>query len=263
MTSIRLKQILCSLLVGAWASPAFATFHIVLDPGHGGTDKGAVYNSIKEADLVLTVARKLKTLLSEDPHFVVTMTRDNDRAISLPDRVKMAEKADADLYVSLHANAALDQRARGVEFFFQNNLPADEDALFLANQENQALANARDLHNLSGGDELSKKGDIAAIVEDLRRQNRMNSSLRLTKALTTIWENDENAMQATIKQAPFYVISKTSMPAVLIEIGFISNPREAQRLQRKDYQKDLAEKIYNALVSYKEKMDNSSAKNLD
>ncbi|QLY26548.1 N-acetylmuramoyl-L-alanine amidase [Bdellovibrio sp. KM01] len=263
MISLKTKQSFCALLLSMWATPALASFHIVVDPGHGGVDKGAVYNSIREAELVLTVAQKLQTLLSKDPNFTVTMTREKDRAISLPERVKTAEKANADLYVSLHANAALDQRARGVEFFFQNNMPSDEDSLFLANQENQAIMNARDLHTISGGDELSKKGDIAAIVEDLRRQNRMFSSLRLTKALTTIWENDENAMRATIKQAPFYVISKTSMPAVLIEIGFISNPREAKRLQQKDYQKDLAEKIYNALVSYKEKMDNSSAKNLN
>ncbi|WP_413560528.1 N-acetylmuramoyl-L-alanine amidase family protein [Bdellovibrio sp. HCB209] len=258
-----MKQSITALMLSAWASPALAAFHIVLDPGHGGNDKGAVYNSIREADLVLTVAQKLQTLLGKDNEFVVTMTREKDRSISLPERVKMAEEANADLYVSLHANAALDQRAKGVEFFFQNNMPADEDALYLANQENQAVQNARDIHAISGGDELSKKGDIAAIVEDLKRQNRMFSSLRLTKALTTIWGNDENAMQATIKQAPFYVISKTSMPAVLIEIGFISNPREAKRLQQKDYQKDLAQKIYNALVSYKEKMDNSSAKNLN
>ncbi|UYL09477.1 N-acetylmuramoyl-L-alanine amidase [Bdellovibrio sp. SKB1291214] len=258
-----MKQILCALIAGVWVTPALASFHIVLDPGHGGVDKGAVYNSIREADLVLTVAQRLQTLLKEHPEFTITMTREKDRAITLPERVKMAEEANADLYVSLHANAALDQRAKGVEFFFQNNMPVDEDSLYLANQENQAILNARDIHTISGGDELSKKGDIAAIVEDMRRQNRMFSSLRLTKALTTIWENDENAMQATIKQAPFYVISKTSMPAVLIEIGFISNPREAKRLQQKDYQKDLAQKIYNALVSYKEKMDNSSAKNLN
>ena len=249
-------------LIATLSCPAHA-LHIMLDPGHGGVDTGAVYNSVKEADLVLTVANRLKLLLAKDPQFTVTMTRAQDRAIALPDRVKMAESAKADLFVSLHANAASDQRAKGVEFFFQNNLPPDEESLFLASQENQSsTVSSKDLHD-TGSDELSKKGDVAAILDDLHRQNRMMSSLRLTQTLSTIWESDSNAMQATIKQAPFYVISKTSMPSVLIEIGFLTNPREVKRLQSGDYQKDLAQKIYNALVSYKEKVDNSAAKNLN
>ncbi|MBO9665873.1 MAG: N-acetylmuramoyl-L-alanine amidase [Bdellovibrio sp.] len=263
MIFLNVKHFVFLLILGTWSISARGAFHIVIDPGHGGIDTGAVYNSIKEADLVLTVANRLKTLLAKDPQFLVTMTRAHDRNISLPDRVKLAEQSKADLFVSLHANAASDKRAKGVEFFFQNNLPPDEESLYLASQENQSALNARDLHVISGGDELSKKGDVAAIVEDLHRQNRMLSSLRLTQTLTNIWENDAAAMQATIKQAPFYVISKTSMPSVLIEIGFLTNPKEATKLKNNEYQRDLAEKIYNALVSYKEKIDNSAAKNLN
>lgn len=244
------------------SSPASA-LHIMLDPGHGGVDTGAVYGGAKEADLVLKVAQKMQALLAKDDKFKVTMTRTSDRNLSLPERVKMAEGTKADLFVSLHANAASDQRAKGVEFFFQNNLPPDEDALFLASQENQMVLNSRELHNISGGDELSKKGDVAAIVEDLQRQNRLSSSLRLTQALTQVWGNDNNAAQATIKQAPFYVISKTTMPSVLIEIGFLTNPREAKKLVSAEYQNDLAQKIYTALQSYKEKMDNHAAKTLN
>ncbi len=244
-----------------WGRTASA-FHIVLDPGHGGTDTGAVHSNIKEADLVLKVANKLKILLEKNDKFQVTMTRAADRNISLPDRVKLAEGSKADLFVSLHANAASDQRAKGVEFFFQNNLPPDEESLFLASQENQAVLNSAHASD-DNSNELSKKGDVAAIVEDLRRQNRLNSSLRLTQVLTQTWENDAKASQATIKQAPFYVISKTSMPSVLIEVGFLTNPREAKRLTSSDYQTDLAQKIYSALVSYKEKVDKAEAKTLN
>ncbi|WP_374074248.1 N-acetylmuramoyl-L-alanine amidase [Bdellovibrio bacteriovorus] len=245
-----------------WSTQASA-LHIMLDPGHGGVDTGAVHGAAKEADLVLKVAQRLKKLLEKDTQFQVTLTRAQDRNISLPARVKMAETAKADLFVSLHANAASDQRAKGVEFFFQNNLPPDEESLFLASQENQMILNNKEIHDISGGDELSKKGDIAAILEDLHRQNRMVSSLRLTQTLTHVWNNDENASQATIKQAPFYVISKTSMPSVLIEIGFLTNPREAKKLLTTDYQNDLAQKIYSALLSYKEKIDNHTAKTLN
>lgn len=257
-----LKQSLGALLILA-ASPAASALHIMLDPGHGGVDTGAVYSGAKEADLVLKVAQKLQGLLEKDSQFTVTMTRTSDRNLGLPERVKMAESSKVDLFVSLHANAAADQRAKGVEFFFQNNLPPDEDALFLASQENQMVLNRRELQEISGGDELSKKGDVAAIVEDLQRQSRMNSSLRLTQTLSQVWERDSNAAQATIKQAPFYVISKTSMPSVLIEIGFLTNPKEVKKLVSTNYQSDLAQKIYNALLSYKEKMDNHTAKTLN
>ncbi|ASD63116.1 N-acetylmuramoyl-L-alanine amidase family protein [Bdellovibrio bacteriovorus] len=256
-----LKQSLGALLI--LCSPSAFALHIMLDPGHGGVDTGAVYGGAKEAELVLKVAQKLQTLLAKDEKFKVTMTRTSDRNLSLPERVKMAEGSKADLFVSLHANAASDQRAKGVEFFFQNNLPPDEDALFLASQENQMVLNSRELHDISGGDELSKKGDVAAIVEDLHRQNRLSSSLRLTQTLTQVWGTDNNAAQATIKQAPFYVISKTTMPSVLIEIGFLTNPREAKKLVSAEYQNDLAQKIYTALQSYKEKMDNHTAKSLN
>lgn len=250
-----------TFLVSA-ASPALA-LHIMIDPGHGGVDTGAVYSGAKEADLVLKVAHSVKSLLEKDPTFQVSITRTNDRMMSLQERVHLAESKKADLFVSLHANAATDQRARGVEFFFQNNLPPDEESLFLASQENQAMVASQEAHETSGGDELSKKGDVSAILEDLHRQNRMLSSLRFTQTLTNVWGADAKAAQSTIKQAPFYVISKTSMPSVLIEIGFLSNPREVKKLLNKDYQSDLAQKIYKALVSYKEKVDNSSAKTLN
>lgn len=255
-----MRSVLFSVSLIAAAAPASA-FHIVLDAGHGGTDTGAVHSNIKEADLVLKVANKVKGLLEKDQNFQVSMTRNADRNLGLPDRVKFAETSKADLFVSIHANAASDQRAKGVEFFFQNNLPPDEESLFLASQENQAVLNSiKESHE---GDELSKKGDVTAIVEDLRRQNRMMSSLRLTQTLTSTWENDASAAQATIKQAPFYVISKTSMPAVLIEVGFLTNPREAKKLSSSEYQTDLAQKIYRALLSYKEKVDNTEAKTLN
>lgn len=256
------RSFLISSLFVVTASPALA-LHIMLDPGHGGVDTGAVYSGVKEADLVLKVAHSVKALLEKDPSFQVSITRTNDRMLSLQERVHMAENKKADLFVSLHANAATDQRARGVEFFFQNNLPPDEESLFLASQENQAMIASQESHETSGGDEVSKKGDVAAILEDLNRQNRMLSSLRFTQTLTNVWGADAKAAQSTIKQAPFYVISKTTMPSVLIEIGFLSNPREVKKLLNKEYQSDLAQKIYKALVSYKEKVDNSSAKTLN
>jgi N-acetylmuramoyl-L-alanine amidase len=255
-----LKFVLPVLIPLALAVPAQG-YHVMLDPGHGGVDTGAVYNSTRESDLVLKVATKLKTLLTQNEDFQVSITRQRDQMISLSERVRLAETAKADLFVSLHANAALDPRAKGVEFFFQNNLPADEESLYLASQENQAIIGGKE--EVLTTEEPSKKSDIAAILEDLHRQHRIESSLDLTQTLTKVWQADNQPVQATIKQAPFYVISKTSMPAVLIEIGFLSNPKEAKRLLTQEYQNHLAQKIYAALVSYKEKMDKPENKTLN
>lgn len=253
----KLRLILTATSLTLSATKGMA-FHIMLDPGHGGVDTGAVYGKAIEADLVLKVAQRLQSLLEANELFKVTLTRNNNQNLGLPARVKMAENANVDLFVSLHANAANDQRAKGVEFFFQNNLPADEESLFLANQENQMAANAKELHLISGGEDLSKKGDVTAIVEDLRRQNRMNSSLKFSQTLSTIWHKDTQSAQTTIKQAPFYVISKTSMPSVLIELGFLTNPHESKKLLKADYQKELAQKIYAALIAYRKNLDKPS-----
>jgi N-acetylmuramoyl-L-alanine amidase len=260
MTSKFSLILFCSLFAFTQSSWGF---HIILDPGHGGVDTGAVHGPLKEADLVLKVSQKVRGLLEKNSDFHVTMTRTSDHNIALPERVKLAEQAKADLFVSLHANAATDPRAHGVELFFQNNLPPDEDSMYLANQENQAQATHVAAVEENDGGDISKKGDISAIVEDLHRQNRMMNSLTLTKNLNHEWHADSSAAQSTIKQAPFYVISKTTMPSVLIEIGFLTNPREAKKLLDNDYQNNLAEKIYAALVSYKEKMDKNTTKNLN
>lgn len=256
---LKLKRTTLAVLV--FGSLPASALHIMLDPGHGGVDKGAVYGSAKEAELVLKVAQKLKHLLELNPQFRVSLTRDLNKYLSLSTRVNMAEETKADIFVSLHANAAEDSRAKGVEFFFQNHLPADEEALYLASQENKKTAPKE--NGNYGNEELSKKSDITAIVDDLQRQNRIQSSLRLSEVLNHVWSLEPRSTQATIKQAPFYVISKTSMPSVLIEIGFLSNPVEVKKLLTADYQNDLAQKIYSALLSYKEKMDNSTAKTLN
>lgn len=237
-----------------------AAFHVVIDAGHGGSDRGAVHNGVAESDLVLKVAHQLKSLLTQNSQMRVTMTRLENKSLTLPERVRLAEKVKADLFVSLHANAALDSRARGVEFFFQNALPPDEESLFLANQENQMLESQAEVYEISGGQELSKKGDVAAIIEDLKRQSRMNSSLEFSQTLSRQWDNSKHV---SIKQGPFFVISRTSMPSVLIELGFLTNPVEVKKLKNTQYQKDLAQKIYTALASYKETLDKPSIKTLD
>lgn len=237
-----------------WMTTAITVFslhasalQVMIDPGHGGVDSGTTHSGIHEKDLVLKVAGYLKTLLEDNPQFSVQMTRQKDQHLSLQERVKKAEKAQSDLFISLHANSNPDSRVKGTELYFQNSLPPDEESLMLADQENQTeSATENKLHN---NEAPSKKGDILAIVDDLHRQYRAKSSLKMTQLLATDWPH------TAIRQAPFYVVSKTSMPSVLVEVGFLTHPEESKKLNTVKYQQEIAQKIYKAVLQYKEMMD--------
>jgi N-acetylmuramoyl-L-alanine amidase len=222
------------------------SFHVMIDPGHGGVDTGAVHSGLKESGLVLDVALRLQQLLKQEPSVQVSLTREDDRPLTLPERVRKAESQRADLLISLHANAAPDPKAKGLEFFFQNSLPADEDALFLANLENQSLAGSEE-----GAQSNSRRGDVAAIVEDLRRHSRIQSSLKFSEILNRGWSVEKGRGPA-IKQAPLYVVSRSSMPSVLVELGFLTHPSESKRLAAGAYRDELARKIKNAVIEYRQ-----------
>lgn len=243
----------------AISSPGFASLNVVIDPGHGGTDTGAVYGPAREAEISLAVAKELKSILDGSPHFKPTLTRSKDSNLTLPERVRIAEKNDADIFLSIHTNASPDLRARGVEFYFQNQLAPDEETLFLANNENQMGKELEETPVDSSGD-LTKKGDVMAIIDDLKRSHKMSQSLQLSQKLYQIWSKAQSGgvrHSNAIRQAPFYVISKTQIPSVLIELGFISNPKESEKLMSPTFQKEIARRIYNGLISYKEMMDKS------
>lgn len=227
-----------------------ASLNIAIDPGHGGSDSGAVYGRAKESEIALKVAQELKKQLDTDPNFSASITRDGDKNLSLQERVQFAEKARADLFLSIHANSSPDQRARGVEFYFQNHLPADEETLYLAAQENQMQKmNETAIESAS---DPTKKNDVLAIIEDLKRQHRIQSSHALSRTLFMAWQNSTDKIDSNvIRQAPFYVVSKTNVPSVLVELGFITNPHDSQKLINPDYQKEIARRIYQGLKNYK------------
>ncbi len=246
-----LSLFLCLSTLPSAASPSLK---VLIDPGHGGSDRGAVYGQAKESEIALKVAQNLQILLQKNHDFEAVLTRQTDRNISLPERVQLAEIQNADLFLSIHANASPDQRARGAEFYFQNHLPADEETLFLANAENQIVKDT----GSALPEDLSKKSDVKAILDDLKRHTKMRSSFALSERLMKTWNAGHvhlNGSNNHIRQAPFFVISKTTIPSVLVELGFISNPKESQRLIQPSYQKEIAQKIYQGLQDYKEMVD--------
>lgn len=244
------------------ASIPCAALNVIVDPGHGGVDTGAVYNSTKEAALVLKISKELVAQLGEEADIHTKLTRDTDQLLPLPERARIAEEFQADLFISLHANATVDRKAKGFELYFQNSLPPDEDTLRLASLENQPGSKSepsqKDYIRQSYGEdsfdqnlEPSKKNDIAAILDDLKNQDRIMKSLSFTEIVKDALKPLKPKGGITIKQAPFFVISKTNMPSILIEVGFISNAAEAARLSRPEQQKQIASQIKQAVLNYR------------
>lgn len=218
--------------------PAFA-LNVVVDPGHGGNDKGAVYGQAQESKVVFDISLQLKELLEKNK-FSVSLTRKKDEFVSLKKRVTISQEKEADLFVSLHANATEDRRAKGIEFFLQ---PPKIDTAFAhkdLSEEELKLAQEASSDSQIG---LSKKADIQKIVSDLSQQMKIKKSIHLTTAL-------KKDLPGVIKQAPFYVLTKTQVPSVLIEVGFLSHPKENKKLLSEDYQKQIAEKIYSSIENY-------------
>lgn len=250
-TAWALAALLCLGGPGAFAAPAF---QVMVDPGHGGTDQGATRGNVREAEIALKVALKLKEIADTQQKIKINLTRSTDRPLTLEERVRIAEKHKADVFLSIHANSAQDSRARGVEFYFQNHLSPDEETMYLASIENRFQ---RQLEETT--DDTTKKGDVYAIIEDLKRQTRMKNSMHLSRSLDSTW----GTQHSSIRQAPFYVVSKTNMPSVLVEIGFISNPKEGEKLNQPEVQAEIAQKIHAGLLRYKEKVDISRQSSLD
>lgn len=209
------------------------TFHIVLDPGHGGQDLGAVRDSFVESKIVLQIAQKIKINLDQQKNIATTLTRTNASGITLKERVDIANKLKADLFVSLHANTSNSAFTSGMEFYFNsNNSP-------------QSLASQLTI--------LTSAEIIEKIKSDFQFYNKTEKSLLLSKTFKKNSSLQEK--KSIIRRAAFYVIDHTSMPSTLIELGFISNRREAKKLTSEDYQNEMANLITSAILEYKEKSD--------
>ncbi|MEW6220533.1 MAG: N-acetylmuramoyl-L-alanine amidase [Thermodesulfobacteriota bacterium] len=223
-------------------SPAPAPLRIVLDPGHGGKDPGAVgVGGLLEKDVVLAVAKRAAERLRREMGCKVILTRDRDVFLALEERTALANAAKGDLFVSIHANAAPSADLRGIETYFLSPASGD-DALRVAAREN-AAASAKAM------------GDLQAILLDLLRNSKLNESARLAEAVQAslvdgLRRQYPDVPNLGVKQAPFYVLIGAQMPAVLAEISFVSNPVEARRLQDAAYTDAIAAHLTSGISSY-------------
>jgi N-acetylmuramoyl-L-alanine amidase len=209
---------------------------IVIDPGHGGHDPGASYYGIKEKDLVLDIGLKLKSLIAVNhPGLKVYMTRSKDIFIPLEERTAFANRKKADLFVSIHINAARNKKASGIETYVLN-VTNDKAALAVAALENKATEKS-----------LS---DLQGILKDIMLNSKLEESLTLASIVQKYLVKHTNAKNLGVKQAPFYVLVGAKMPSILIECGFVSNKKEAKLLNTNRYRLKIAEGIYKGLEAY-------------
>jgi N-acetylmuramoyl-L-alanine amidase len=216
---------------------------ILLDPGHGGKDPGAMAHGMKEKNIVLTVAKNLRDILREQYGYEVIMTRTKDVFLPLEERTALANTSKADLFVSIHVNAHPDTKVRGIETFYLN-LATNEEAMRVAAREN-----ATSTHNIS---------EMQNILTDLMNNSKIVESAHLAQYVQNnlvngLKRNRYPVRSHGVKQAPFYVLIGARMPAILAEISFITNPGDARLLGRRQYLYDIASQIAAGLHGYANK----------
>ncbi len=242
---------------------AYQLHTIIIDPGHGGNDHGANYYGVKESDLTLLFALQLQKKLTEAGYKSVS-TRNTNRHLSLLERAQIARNESGELFLSIHFNSSEDTGAHGMEIYFENQLPADEESMFLANKENMAMRADGildwPLRPILPAHQF--KGDLLQILKDLQRSHRIQLSSVLALQLVENWQGTHRSIENTIHQAPFYVINNVNMPSVLIEVGFLSNPKEAKLLSSATFRENIINGIIKGIKGYQEKMDKVSINNL-
>lgn len=214
---------------------------IVVDPGHGGHDPGALgSNGSREKDIVLQIALKLARKLREELGLDVVMTRSTDVFIELKERTAIANKVGADLFVSIHANASLNHNSSGIETYYLN-LAKTEKVAQLAAQEN--------------GTTLEKVSLLQAVLFDLMANYKLNDSAHLADEVQKavygkVGGKYTGVRNLGVKQGPFYVLVGATMPSILVETAFVSNPQEESRLNDPAYQDLTAEGIVDGIREY-------------
>jgi N-acetylmuramoyl-L-alanine amidase len=214
---------------------------VVIDPGHGGRDPGAEGPNISEADIVLDIALRLEKALKRQPGIEVVLTRRTDVFVPLEERTQIANREQADLFLSIHANASRNENARGIESYYLN-FASNPDAEAVAARENSA--SERTMNSLTDivkaitlNNKLDESKDFAALVQQAmaRRLKPSNKSLK----------------NLGVKQAPFVVLIGAAMPSVLAEVSFVTNRREGQLLRTEPYRQRIADALADAIARYR------------
>lgn len=227
----------------ATTAPSKGKFIVVIDPGHGGKDPGAVgANGTQEKEVVLQVARKLKARIDREKGMKAILTRDGDKFIPLRERMDIAHKHKADLFISIHADANPSTRVSGSSvYILSENGASSEAARLLAESENS--------YELKFG--VRHTSDkVASVLLDLSQNAMMDRSLSLAKGVLNELAKVNNPLRRRVESARFVVLRSPDIPSMLVETAFISNPAEEKRLRTAEYQQKLASAMFQGVKRY-------------
>ena len=251
--------ILANLVSFAQSNPSYAVKTVVIDAGHGGKDPGACGKISKEKNITLSIALKTGGLISTNlPDVKVIYTRTTDEFIELHRRAEIANKAKADLFISIHVNANPNPDASGTDTWTMG-LAKNEANLKVAKMENNVISLESDASQYKG---MSANDNEAIILHNLQQGAFCDNSLALAGMIQKQFREEVGRKDRSVHQAPFLVLWKTAMPSVLIETGFISNTEEEIWLNNSDNQAEMAYAIYNAFVEYKNYIEKRSNGNM-
>jgi len=220
-------------------------FVIALDPGHGGRDPGAIgKRGTREKDVALSVAKKMKTMINRESGYRAVLTREADRFVSLRNRVKKARAAEADIFISLHADSFHKPNVKGASVYALSLRGASSEAArWIAKKENSS--------DLIGGISLDDKDDlIASVLLDLSQTATIQDSLELGSDVLGHIGKVSRLNNKKVQQAGFAVLKAPDMPSILIETAFLSNPSEEKKLRNPKHQHKLAKAVFSGIKKH-------------
>lgn len=245
-----------AVLLFTTATPQYAVaqkghkkpFTVVIDPGHGGVDPGALGKKAKEKVVNMNVSRALAEMIKEEfPEIKVIFTRTTDVKIPLVRRAAIANNAKADLFISIHSNASKSRKARGCETFTLG-AGSSAEAKAAAMYENEVILLEDNFEETYKG--FDPRSSESYIIFELIRNHDMEKSIALAEAVQKGMVNSTKLHNRGVSSAGFLVLHKTVMPSILVEVGFISNPTEEKYIASKKGQRELAKGIFNGFASY-------------
>jgi len=222
---------------------------IVIDAGHGGHDPGAMVKGLSESELTLDVALRLEKLLLRQPGVEVIQTRRTNAFVPLEERTEIANRSGADIFLSIHANASSDRRARGVETYFLNFAPTAEAETIAARENAASTRSMRQLPELvraiALNNKLDESRDLARLVQE--------------SLFAQVRKSDKRARNLGVKQAPFMVLVGAQMPSILTEISFLTNLQDAGLLATERYRQQIAEALLAGITRYQQTLKKAPA----
>lgn len=223
-------------------------FKVTLDAGHGGKDHGAPYFGNKEKDLTLAVTLKVGKILEQNPNITLIYTRKTDEFIELRERAKIANRANSNLFVSIHCNANRNGTGNGSETYVMGMSRANMN-LEVSKAENSVIFLEDNYQKTYKGFDPNKPETLIGL--QIVQESNLTNSIALANKIQNNFSNSVAIKSRGIKQEPLWVLDATTMPGVLIEIGFISNKIDVSILESENGQNDIATAIANAIISYK------------